>query len=132
MSTSERRVLVVDNDQGTSLLIKHILSDVFAVDTAAHYGEVSGLLEAHPSSYVFVLIGLVLNDYKTGIDVLEAIRLRPAYYELPAIALTATDTHHHRSFVRRMGFDAILLKPFNKDRLIETVRSVLRKRHAQP
>ena len=124
-ATQKPRILVFDNDFSTSVLFKHQLSGLFVVDAAAHYSQVTALLDQHARSYVLAFIGLGLDKYRAGVDVLEAVRTRPDCRDLPAIALSDAAHANHEALARRFGFNALLLKPFHADNLTTTIRTVL-------
>ena len=75
-------------------------------------------------------IDLLLTDYHmpnmNGLELIEKIREIEAYKHIPVLVLT---TESQRSIIKEAkdsGATGWLLKPFNTDKLIQTLRKVIR------
>lgn len=72
---------------------------------------------------------LVLCDFHmpgfTGLDVLKAMRAAPATRTIPLVVITADTSAGTRERAIHLGAAAFLLKPFDADQLLNTVRTLL-------
>jgi CheY-like chemotaxis protein len=80
------RLLLVDDDQDNLEVLTVILGETYRVWSYRGAAEAPAALEAARPDLVVLDIGMSPVD---GLQCLEAIRTRPGYGRLPAIALTA-------------------------------------------
>ena len=118
-------VLIVDDDPGILLLIKHILAEEdFRLLTASD-GEVARtLLEQGSSNILAVLLDWQMPKM-SGIEVLGWMKSQPKLEDIPVIMQTAMDSPEQI----RQGIDAgafyYLTKPFDKTVLHSIVRAAV-------
>jgi CheY-like chemotaxis protein len=101
-------VLVVDDDAGVREPLSRLLTDAgYDVTTASNGKQALELLHAGATPELF-LLDLMMPEM-TGIELIEALRLNPAWAEIPIIVLTGTRGYSAQD----LKIDAVLLKPFN-------------------
>jgi DNA-binding response OmpR family regulator len=117
-----QRVLVVDDDDATRLLVRHALeSEGFDIEEAATGGDaIEALHTAHPE---VLILDLGLPDM-SGLDVLRAVRDAST---MPIIVLSGRSEEADRVTALELGSDDYVVKPFLPRELAARVRSVLRR-----
>ena len=121
MSGPRPRILIVDDAGPVVVLCVNVLQALGYSVKGANRGETAvDLLGREP-------FDLVVLDYKmpgmTGFQVFE--QARALHPDVAVILVTGHGTTEIISEAHRMGFDAILLKPFTSDELRTTVEKVL-------
>ena len=59
-----------------------------------------------------------------GYEVIRALRQNPAYKSTPILVLTTESETDKKNLARDAGATGWMVKPFDPDRLVETVRKV--------
>src|SRR5579864_1776512 len=115
---SQQRLLVVEDDPGVRTTIVTCLElEGYTVDAASSTKEALDRLSA--SSYPIVISDIYIDD-RTGLDVLEAARTKdPA---CSVILMTARGTMETVMAATRGGAFDYIAKPFDLDRMVETVK----------
>lgn len=114
-------VLVVDSDPGTRLVVARYVGGAAEVRGAARWAEVQAARAAHRPADL-VLTSTLLNDGSGGIDVMDALRQRPAWARVPVIALLPP--HALPGSARRhleLGFEGTIRKPLARQRVIRAL-----------
>src|SRR5262249_44450925 len=116
---SQQRLLVVEDDPGVRTTIVTCLElEGYAVDAASSTKEAIDRLTA--TAYPIVISDIYIDD-RTGLDVLEAARRKDP--DCSGILMTARGTMETgMAATRRGGAFDYLAKPFELDRMIETVK----------
>ena len=115
-------ILIAEDDRVCSLVLKmYLRSDAITILSAVNGHEAVELVKQHPE------INLVLIDIKmpvmNGFDATRLIKkLRP---ELPVIAQTAFTSKEDREKAEKAGCDCVILKPINKNELLELIPELL-------
>ena len=121
MSTARKKILVVDDAGPVVILCVNVLQALGYAVKGANRGETAiDLLRREP-------FDLLVVDYKmpgmNGFQVLtEARNLHP---DLLSVLVTGHGTPEIMKEADKMGFDAVLLKPFTSNELRGTVEQVL-------
>jgi two-component system, response regulator, stage 0 sporulation protein F len=121
LSTTKKRILIVDDAGPVVVLCVNVLQALGYVVKGAHRGETAvELMRKEP-------FDLMVLDYKmpgmSGFEVFEQARtLHPG---MAVVLVTGHGTPEIINEATRMGFHAILLKPFTSDELRGTVEKVL-------
>ena len=118
------KLLVVDDNNVNRLLVTTTLLRSFphAVIEQAESGQQAlGLMQSHV--YDLVLIDLIMPDLD-GTEVVQQIREHAAkpFSEVPVVALTANVAQDAVKRCREVGINHVLVKPFDRNMLIRTVR----------
>ncbi|HEX2641234.1 MAG TPA: ATP-binding protein [Pyrinomonadaceae bacterium] len=121
------RVLVVDDDADSRELLRYVLED-----NEAQIITVAGALEALNQVSVFkpdILISDLGMPEMDGYDLIRQIRALPPENggQTPAIALTGYVSAEEQKRVRAAGFDIHVAKPVDFHKLLEIIKSLLRR-----
>jgi CheY-like chemotaxis protein len=103
-----RRLLLVDDDIDNLEILTVILSAKYDVSSYPCAEEALAALEAAKPDLVLLDIAMTPVD---GLQCLKAIRARPGYGSIPAIALTAYARDVERQAFLTGGFQAVVTKP---------------------
>ena len=117
------RVLVVEDNDETLLLLRHLLAGVYDVELASGVTEAKD--RANKSRFDLLIIDINLGETLTGTDVLKYIRSLSDHINVPALALTAYALPGDEEHYLASGFDAYLSKPFAKRELLQITRALL-------
>lgn len=121
-----RILLVEDDHQLHTNLVKHLKSDSYSVD-GAFDGE-EGLFKACEYEYDALIIDLGLPKLN-GLELIE--RLRQEGRDSPILILTARDSWQDKVQGLDMGADDYLTKPFQLEELSARVNALIRRRSGQ-
>lgn len=113
------RILVVDDNETSRLLLSELLNDVgFEVEEAENGQKaVEYFFDWHPH-LVFMDIRMPVMD---GLTALKIIKTTDTGKETPVIALTAHAFEEERRRITAAGFDAFIRKPFVEEKLFEII-----------
>src|SRR5690349_2126820 len=121
------RLLVVEDDPGVRTTIVTCLElEGYTVDAASSTKEAIDRLSA--SSYPIVISDIYI-DARTGLDVLEAARRKDP--SCSVILMTARGTMETVMAATRGGAFDYIAKPFDLDRMLETVKRAEASRHQE-
>src|SRR5690606_11962469 len=127
---SGRRLLVVDDNPNTRLLLARMLRGHYAVDTA---GTAREALDATADTrYDAVLLDINLGAGVSGEDVMGRIRTLPGYAGVPLVAFTAYALPGDRERFLNAGFSGYLPKPFTKPELLGVLQGAREEPSADP
>jgi two-component system, OmpR family, response regulator len=118
------RVLIVDDDESTALLIQKALHSYGLQTLLAHNRqEIVQALGAKPLPHL-VLLDVMMPD-ADGFDVLNRIRQHPALRSLPVLLLTALGDRKDITRGLMLGADGYLTKPVLPSVLLQAVETLL-------
>src|SRR6478736_3867136 len=118
------RILVVEDDKAlSSLLVRALREESYAVDLAQDGQEAEWL--AYENPYDAIVLDLML-PIKDGLTVLR--NLRAGGIATPVLILTAKDTTQDVVKGLDEGGDDYLKKPVSLDELLARIRSLLRRK----
>ena len=117
------RLLIVDDDRDNLELLTYLLGDKYRVFSYGCVHEALENLERANPDLLLLDIGMRPVD---GVQCLEAIRARPGYGSVPAMALTAYARDVERQAFLAAGFQAVLTKPVLDDgHMFATISALL-------
>jgi len=122
---SDRRVLVVDDNQDIRELILFILRDAgLTAISAANGDQAIALLELHPVDLVLLD---VMMPGKNGLQILSEIRQspHPATAALPVILISAKSQTTDVDRGLALGANSYIIKPFTADALLKVISTEL-------
>jgi Response regulators consisting of a CheY-like receiver domain and a winged-helix DNA-binding domain len=122
-STERPRILAVEDNAETQLLLEHLLKDSFEVTVVAGVDGALTAVEEH--SYDALLLDINLSEQRTGTDLLHLLRERDDVGNVPAIALTAYAMPGDREDFLEAGFDEYVSKPFTRHDLTDAIEASL-------
>lgn len=118
------RVLLVEDDSSTALLVRDALRDAaYAADWVSDGQEAIGVLSHQHYDMVLLDLGLPGRD---GLSILHAIRARGN--DVPLLVITANDALDDRLRCLDSGADDCLAKPFQMTELLARMRAVTRRK----
>jgi CheY-like chemotaxis protein len=124
MSTAEKpRVLAVEDNSETQLLLEHLLKKSYDVVVVAGVDE--ALDTVGDTRFDALLLDINLSEERTGTDLLHLLRKRNDMDDVPAIALTAYAMPGDREDFLEAGFDQYVSKPFTRADLTEAIETSL-------
>ncbi|MEM2102629.1 MAG: response regulator [Candidatus Bathyarchaeia archaeon] len=117
------RILIVDDDENIRTMLSMILEDekyiVESVDTAQKAIE-----KTDKKFYNVALIDVRLPDME-GIELLT--RIKPTTPKMRKIIITGYPTLHNAIEAVNRGADAYIMKPFNMEKVLKTIKEQLKK-----
>jgi len=117
-------VLIVEDDAMTAKLLKLLLvSEAFEVSVARNKDEIQVALSQAPLPDV-ILLDVLLPD-ADGFDLLSRIRAHAAFSEIPVVMLTGRASREDVQQGLESGATGYITKPFDMDKVVDIVRSVL-------
>lgn len=122
-ASKELPILVVEDNEETQLLLRHLLGGKFAVDTA--HDAPTALQHIREQQYRLVLMDINLGSAQDGITIHRKIRATGSYDDVPIIAITAYALPGDRERFIQAGFDGYLSKPFTRKKLLAIIDEVL-------
>jgi len=117
------RILIVDDDENIRKVLKTILEDegyvVESVDTAKKAIE-----KSEKEFYNLALIDVRLPDME-GVELLA--KMRDTKPKMRKIIITGYPTLHNAVAAVNRGADAFVMKPFDVEKLLQTIKEQLQK-----
>ena len=118
-----KKVLTIDDSSSIRQMVFYTLNNAgYQVDEAVNGQE--GLQKAKKQQY-----DLVLTDQNMpimdGLTVIRNLRVLPEYKTTPILMLTTEAGEAMKSHGKAAGATGWLVKPFNPNKLLEVVKSVL-------
>ena len=121
------RILVVDDDENIRKTLTTILrNEGYTVDTA-HDGK-KAIKKTEASAYNVVLIDTRLPDME-GIELLS--KLRSTKPKMRKIIVTGYPTLQNAVAAVNKGADAYVMKPFEVEKILQTIREQLKKQEEE-
>lgn len=129
-SSLPNTLLVVEDHRETRTFLDLALGDDYAVDCAVDATEALEMTEQ--TDYDLLLVDIALKDSIDGTELVDQLRQRPEYRDVPVIGMTAHQLREDRDFYLEHGFDEFLNKPFYPEDLLETIEALLVDGRGQP
>ncbi len=122
------RVLLVEDERDIAALVAfHLTREGYRVRTSARGEEALEALGVERAD--LVLLDLMLPGF-SGYDVLQEMRRRPEWADIPVVVLTARREEADRIKGLELGADDYVTKPFSPRELVLRVAAVLRRAQA--
>ena len=121
---SRDRLLVVDDDEATQLLMRHYLESVgYRVQVVSKGVHVLDLVRSFNPAVV--LLDVQLPDM-TGIEICRILKSDPQTLMIPVLMVTSHDSKKDRIDAYDAGADDYLTKPVSREELLARVRAAVR------
>jgi CheY-like chemotaxis protein len=117
------KILLVEDNPEARLLVQYMLGGAHSVSLASDSRAALDLATAQ--RYDAVLMDINLGDGLDGVDLLNLLRERPAYANVPVVALTAYAQPGDEGRFRSAGFTEYVSKPFTRAQLQRALATVL-------
>ena len=119
------RILIADDEPHIRRILATFLeASGFLVDQAGDGREAMDRLQG-PIHYDMAFLDIMMPD-RTGLDVLEAVRILPHRAGLPIVILTAKGQDADREAAFALGADEFITKPFSPKKLLARVHEILK------
>lgn len=127
--TGTENILLVDDEPDILKMNRRILESLgYRVDTRVSSIEALSLFEANPDRFDLVITDMTMPNM-TGEELADKLlRIRA---DLPVIICTGFSSEIDENIAKEMGCQAFLRKPIIKQKLAETIRSVMSRRHPE-
>lgn len=124
-SAAQTTIVVIDDEQNILQLIRQFLKKERFRVCVFSTGQ-DALQALRSTQCELILLDLNMNCIN-GIDVLESLKKQPNTRHIPVVIITGSEDSAEHETCLRAGSAAILLKPFDKKQLLETVTQHLPK-----
>lgn len=118
-----KKVLIVENDATSLLLVKTLLQNICELDTATTANE--AIEKAYLNQYAIILMDINLGRSKNGMYATKEIRTFANYQDTPIIAMTAYAMKEDREEFLSGGCTDYISKPFEIDGFLAMVSKYL-------
>ena len=117
--------LVVDDHAETRELLRLLLDGRLSLTFASTPATALDAIDDRMEPFDLLIIDIHLGTERNGTDLLNAIRDRPEYADVPALACTAYAMPGDREELLESGFNTYLSKPFLRDDLFHHIKAAL-------
>jgi CheY-like chemotaxis protein len=116
-------ILLVDDDPLVEVVIKAMLEEEkFTIDYAS--SGIEALLMVSQNDYNIILMDIVMPEL-CGIEAMKKIKNHTENASIKIVAHTLNKSAKNDAEYKQLGFDGLILKPANKNILIENIKSLL-------
>ena len=123
MTSKKNKILVVEDNTETQLIIKVNLRDVYDVEITDNADDAISLIKNN--NFDLVLLDINLGNGNDGRDVLNMMKNEKDYSNLPVIIITAYDIDDdEKDLLMKLSCD-YLEKPLDKKVLLDSIGSCL-------
>jgi DNA-binding response OmpR family regulator len=123
VTSKKNKILVVEDNTETQLIIKVNLRDNYDVEITDNIDDAISLIKNN--NFDLVLLDINLGNGKDGRDVLNRIKEEPDYSNLPVIIITAYDIDEdEKDLLMKLSCD-YLEKPLDKKVLLNSIGNCL-------
>lgn len=129
MSDKKLILLVEDNPEILESLAEILETQGYWMETAEN-GQVALEVLANLNRIPDLIVSDIKMPVMDGYGFLDEVRLNDAYYRVPFIFLTALGEEDQIRYGWDKGVDAYVVKPFNLENLLSTIRNRI-ERHSQ-
>jgi len=120
---AQKRVLYVDDDLQSRLLVKHLIGKSY--DLTVHSTAEEAIQMLRNNIFDLILLDIRLEGGMSGIELLAKLRTLQQHAETPVIAVTAFAFEEDKKHLLSSGFTDYISKPINLNAFKETVREYI-------
>ena len=125
------RVLIVDDEEATRLLLARILSSELNVEVQLAGTCEQALRLAEEYAYDAIVLDLLMPGIG-GFEVLKEIRAHPPNMSTPVVVVTVVSDPNSKEQCAKAGANAYLVKPIERATLAATVKAQIAGRKRAP
>ncbi len=116
-------ILIVEDTQSEMELISHYLREQgYMVINAVNAQEaIDKAIKQKPN----IIISDIIMPGVSGFELCRTLKKHPATKEMPIILCSSKDQDIDRLWGMKQGADAYITKPFTREHLVQTVKSVI-------
>ena len=130
-ATPRHRVLIVDDEEATRLLLARILSSELDVEVQLAGTCEQALRLAEEYAYDAIVLDLLMPGIG-GFEMLKEIRSHPPNMSTPIVVVTVVSDPKMREQCESAGADAYLVKPIERETLAAAVKAQIAGRKRTP
>jgi len=117
-----RTALIVDDSASIREMVAYTLREAgFAVLEGIHGADALEKLGAHRADVIITDLNMPVMD---GLQLIRSVRANPSHKGTPILMLTTEADDTKKSAGREAGATGWLVKPFDPEKLVQTVRKV--------
>lgn len=120
--SGKKRILLVENDKVSAVLVRTYISKHYDVDTVAKGSD--AVVKAEMYKYDAVLMDINLGEGMTGVEATQEIKKLKGYENVPIIAVTAFAMETDKDEFLKYGCSHYIAKPFDKSELLNLLNSI--------
>lgn len=127
MKTTNRPILLVEDDQVDTMTVMRALKEIHVTNPVVHLenGEEALLYLQDPASEKPCIILLDLNmPIMNGIEFLQVVKHNDQLKRIPVIVLTTSDEQQDKMSSFNLGVAGYVVKPVDYRRFVEAMRSI--------
>ena len=117
------RLLLVEDDPDTQVLMRTLLQSVFEVRVAPSGAAVRKIVDENLTIDA-VMMDISIRGEEDGLDLTRFLRCQARFRALPIIAVTAHASLKHQRMALEAGCDAVLTKPVTRAQILSTLARV--------
>ena len=121
---TEKKILYVENDPASVILLKRILSKDFIFDSANTDKE--AIEKVEENQYDLILMDINLNCDMNGEDLMRLFRRIPNTSKIPMFAVTTRAFGNEGERLLDEGFNGYFAKPYDTENLIKSIKFYLK------
>lgn len=118
------KVLIAEDEVDLLEIVEELLRDDPRFEVRAEssgFGAALAIAHWHPD---LILLDFVMPGMN-GFDVCKKLKADPETNDIPIIAITSLSTSENRDAVMKSGISVFLGKPFQSEKMLQTVRELL-------
>jgi CheY-like chemotaxis protein len=123
ISSNRKKILIIEDNAETQLILKIYLRDFYDVDTVETGTE--GLQKISKNGYSLIILDINLPGGVDGNDIIKKLKKDPKYKQLPILVVTAYALKGDKEKYLAMGANGYLTKPFNKNEIVKITQELV-------
>ena len=118
-----KKILIVEDNTETQLILKIYLRDFYEVDIVQTVAE--GLKEIRKNKYALIILDINLPGELDGNDVIKRVKNDPDLKSIPILVVTAYALKGDKEKYLSMGANGYLAKPVDKKDILKMAQELL-------
>lgn len=118
-----KRILIVEDNTETQLILKIYLRDSYDVDIVQT--AVEGLKKIRKNQYALIILDINLPGEMDGNDVIKKVKNDPELNSIPILVVTAYALKGDKEKYLSMGASGYLAKPVDKKDILKITRELI-------
>lgn len=119
-----KKILYIENDPASVILLKRILSNEFIFDSANTDKE--AIKKVEENEYDLILMDINLNCDMNGEDLMRLFKRIPNTSKIPIFAVTTRAFGNEGERLLDEGFNGYFAKPYDTENLIKLIKFYLK------
>lgn len=124
-SLSGKHIFIVEDNISNRVIYQVMMKRHGGTVIFDHWGHESVSLLEQTDKVDLIILDLMLGNGINGFDILQDIRLKPDYSEIPIVAISAADPLVTIPRAQDEGFNGFIAKPINDDLFIDQLQRIM-------